>query len=134
MNCSVSKRFVSRQQRCALTLVEVVVGLVLMATVLVASLMALAAQRRQYRQANHQLIAVGIADEIMNQFQSDPDGMPASGQGFIAGRTGWMWRTRVIGMTSPAGVAMPVIRLEVFDERGQPKAKLDVVKHATAGL
>lgn len=122
MNCS-------RVDRChGLTLVEVVVGLVLMATVLVSSMLASGAHRRQQRAADSKLVAVGIADDLLNQFLNRREGIPPSSQGVVVTRPQWSWRTQVVGVTAPAGVELQVIRLEVFRELGKPYASVDVVK------
>ena len=118
--------------RNALTLVEVVVGLVLMATVLVGSLLASSAHRRQFRNASNKLVAVGIADDLLHQFDSRREGAPRSAVGAIAGRRDWVWRTSVVGTTAPAGIAMPVIRLEILDERGRLCADVEFVQNPTS--
>ncbi|MDG2221812.1 MAG: hypothetical protein P8L85_10540 [Rubripirellula sp.] len=122
MNCSHSDR------RDGLTLVEVVVGLVLMATVLVSSLLATGAHRRQHHFSNNKLVAVGIADDLLNQFLNSRDGIPPVAQGLIAARPQWSWRTQVVGAAAPAGVPMQVIRLEILGELGKPYASVEVVK------
>lgn len=122
MRCSDSDR------RRALTLVEVVVGLVLMATVLASSLLAFGAHQRQRRTANQKLVAVGIAEDLLNQLIDTREGIPPTAQGAIPGRPNWYWRTRVVGSTAPAGVPMQVIRLEVLGSEGKVFATVEVVK------
>lgn len=128
MHCS------ARKQRQGLTLVEVVAGLVLMATVLVGSMLALAAHRRQHRYANDKLVAVAIADELLHQFDRSGDGIPAAASGVVATRPEWSWRTRVQGTTNPAGVLMRVVRLEVVHNvRGTVCARVDLVQPLAVG-
>ena len=102
------------RRRSAFTLVEVVAGLVLMATVLVSSLLAFSSHRRQARTAEMKLAAVAFADDLLNEFSSLDDGIPDSGRGLVAGRN-WIWRTRVVGIARPADVRLKVIRLEISE-------------------
>jgi type II secretory pathway pseudopilin PulG len=126
------KRPSSRQSTLAFTLLEVVVGLTLMASVLVGSLLAFSAHQKQRRNADAKIAAVAIADELLNQFTSSSEGIPVGGRGPIVGQRNWFWRTSVVGAAAPARVPLRVIRLEVVEvnERGalRPLATVDVVE------
>lgn len=100
--------------RRGFTLVEVVVGLALMASVLVGSLISFSAHQRQLRTAESKLAAVSLADEILSQLSGRREGVPRAGRGGIADRPGWFWQTRVVGVAAPAGIPLQVIRLEVI--------------------
>jgi type II secretory pathway pseudopilin PulG len=99
------------------SLLEVIVGLTLMATLLVGSLLAFAAHQRQRRFADAKLQAVAIADELLDRFSNSPGGVPPSARGAIAGKPGWFWQTSPIGEMAPAQIPVRVIRFQVF---GQP--------------
>ena len=101
--------------RCAFTLLEVVVGLALMATVLVASLISFTSHRKQLRTADLRIAAAAIADDLLEQFTTRPEGMPRFGRGPIAGRANWIWQSVVVGNTAPVDVPMYVIRFSIME-------------------
>lgn len=109
------KSFRSKRVR-AFTLIEVVVGLTLMASVLVGSLLALSAHRKQRRTADAKLVAVRFADDLMNRFFSLSEGIPLAARGVVPGQPGWMWRTSLVGSAAPAGIPLQVVRVEVLDQ------------------
>lgn len=114
------------------TLLEVVVGLTLMASVLVGSLLSFAAHRKQRRLADAKIAAVMFADDLLNEFTASRDGVPPTARGMIAGRPGWFWRTSVVGTAAPAQIPLRVIRLEVIevvdDGSVRPLATVEVVE------
>lgn len=114
----------STRSQSAFTLVEVVVGLSLMASVLVGSLISFTAHHRQLRAAESKLTAVSIADELLSRLSGSRQGVPRAGRGAIAGRPGWYWQTRIVGVAAPAGIPLQVIRLEVIESRTDGTARL----------
>ena len=105
----------SRSNHRGFTLVEVVVGLSLMASVLVGSLLAFSAHRRQLRMADARIAAAATADQLLEQFTTRPEGLPRFGRGPIAGHPTWIWQSVVVGATSPMQVPMNVIRFSIFE-------------------
>ena len=116
----------------AFTLLEVVVGLTLMASVLVGSLLSFSAHHQQRRLADAKIAAVAVADQLLNEMLGTREGIPAVGRGLIAGRPNWFWRTNVIGAAAPAQIPIQVIRLEVVEVNNEgrmlPLATVDVVE------
>lgn len=116
----------------AFTLLEVVVGLTLMASVLVASLLSFSAHQKQRRLADAKIVAVAIADELLGEMLLTREGIPVSGRGLIAGRPNWFWRTSLVGVAAPAQVPLRVVRLEIVEVTAQrtqlPLATVEVVK------
>ena len=116
----------------AFTLLEVVVGLTLMASVLVGSLLSFSAHQKQRRMADAKLAAVAVADDLLNQLSGSRDGIPVAGRGLIAGKANWFWRTGVVGMAAPADLPLQVIRLEIVEVTSEgslrPLATVDVVE------
>ena len=104
------------------TLIEVVVGLALMATVLVASLLSFSAHRQQLRLADGRIAAAAVADEMLETLNSQPDGIPANGRGRVAGKANWFWQTKVVGVTAPLEVPMQVIRFSIIELSGDGRA------------
>ncbi|MDA7874776.1 type II secretion system GspH family protein [Rhodopirellula sp.] len=71
------------KQNSGFTLIEVVVGLTLMATVVVASLLAFSAHQKQIRQARSKIAAVQVADDLLNRMSANRTGIPSSATGTI---------------------------------------------------
>ena len=130
-----SGRTAGRHRRRGITLVEVVVGLTLMASVLVGSLISFSAHQRQLRSAESKLAAVSIADDLLSRLSGSRGGVPRAARGTIAGRPGWYWQTRIVGVAAPAGIPLQVIRLEVIEIRADRTARLlthvDVVESSS---
>lgn len=105
-------------RRNAFTLIEVVVGLALMASVLVASLLAFSAHSRQRALASAKRQAVITADQLLQQLSVRRGGIPPTGRGLVAGRVDWFWRTDLVGTTAPAGIPMRVIRFQIVRQNG----------------
>lgn len=97
------------------TLLEVVVGLTLMASVLVGSLLSFSAHHQQRAIADAKIAAVAVADQLLDEMSGSREGIPAVGRGIIAGRPNWFWRTNVIGMATPTFIPVRVIRFEVVE-------------------
>ena len=120
------------KHECAFTLIEVVVGLTLMASVLVGSLLSFSAHHQQRRIADAKLVAVAIADQLLNEMSATREGIPSVGRAWIAARPNLFCRTNVIGTAAPAQIPMQVIRLQVvevnYGGRMLPLATVDVVE------
>jgi type II secretory pathway pseudopilin PulG len=101
--------------RNAFTLLEVVVGLTLMASVLVGSMLSFSAHQIQLRHAEDTIVAVAVADQLLTQFTGSRDGIPAASAGRIAAHPNWLWQTRTVGTAAPATLPLRVIRLEIID-------------------
>lgn len=126
MSCCRCKRV------AAFTLLEVVVGLTLMASVLVGTLLSFSAHQKQRRLADAKLAAVRVADDLLNELTASREGIPPAARGLVDGRPSWFWQTSVVGMAAPANLPLRVIRLEVIEvtDRGswQPLATVEVVE------
>ena len=69
-----------------MTLIEVVGGLALLGTLLVAVLLAKAKYTRQAATADRKLQAVAAADELLTAWRQDPNALPRDGSGPVARR------------------------------------------------
>jgi type II secretory pathway pseudopilin PulG len=120
------------KHKYAFTLLEVVVGLTLMASVLVGSLLSFSAHYQQRRIADAKIAAVTVADQLLDELSGTREGIPAIGRGMIAGRPNWFWRTNVIGTAAPAEIPIRVIRLQVVEVNNEgrmlPLATVDLVE------
>jgi type II secretory pathway pseudopilin PulG len=84
------------KSRLAMTLIEVVGGLALLGTLLVAVLLAKAKFTRQAATADRKLQAVAAADELLTVWRQDPNALPRDGSGSVAGDRQLSWRTRTV--------------------------------------
>ena len=112
--CRCSQR--KRVARTAFTLLEVIVGLTLMATILVRSLLAFAAHQGERRFADNKIAAVAIADDMLNWMSGTPEGIPAIGRGLVPGKPNWFWQTSIVGATAAANVPLRVIRFTIIEQ------------------
>ena len=99
-----------------LTLVEVVAGLALLSTLLVAVLTTKARATRQWSHAQRKLEAVAAADRLVTNWWQDLDRFPRRAAGRVPGQSGLAWRTTPVAKPELAGLMVSVIRVEVLDE------------------
>lgn len=107
------KRSSSSQRPKGLTLLEVVVSLVLLATLLVGSLMAHGRHVRQVKRAKLRLEAVQGADRLLTEWFREVERVPKSSRGPIAGSPALAWRTESIPDVNTEPLAVEVVRLTV---------------------
>jgi prepilin-type N-terminal cleavage/methylation domain-containing protein len=103
--------------RRGLTLVEVIAGLVLMATLLTAVLAAFKAHAGQIRGARERMRASELAEDLLSGWQAE-GALPALGtQKPLAGTDGWVWR--LLGnepqQSGPTGIGS--VRVEIVRPR-----------------
>ncbi len=101
--------------RRGFTLLEVVIALVLLATVLVTSLLALGKQRQTLRLANDRQQAISLADALLTNWQQSPSGIPLATGGPFVERNGWWWQTDIIANRIVFGRPHPIVRLQIVD-------------------
>jgi prepilin-type N-terminal cleavage/methylation domain-containing protein len=107
----------SRSAKRGFTLVEVVAGLTLLASLAVGVLLAARVHQRQIRFARERLAVIDLTDLLIESWQAQPSGIPvfASGPfGPVSADAGWRWQTRPVGRRLVFGLPVDVIRLEVF--------------------
>jgi type II secretory pathway component PulJ len=116
-----------------LTLVEVVAGLALLSTLLVAVLTTKARATRQWSHAQRKLEAIAAADRLVTGWWQDLDRFPRRSAGRMPGASGLAWRTSPVAKPELSGLAVSVVRVEVFDEAASgaadrtPLASVEVV-------
>ena len=82
-----------------MTLVELVAGLTLLASVLVGVLLAFAAHQRQARSALKRTAACNAADQLLSNWYADQERVPRNARGSIGGAVPMVWTTRTIQRT-----------------------------------
>ena len=98
----------------ALTLVEVIAGLVLLATLLASILIAFGSQAAQMRKSRDRLRAVQLADRLLAEWSSQ-NAFPALGsEQKLEGTKDWRWRLGNATSADLDNAGLSSIRLEVF--------------------
>ena len=97
-----------------MTLVEVVVAMVLAATLLGGILRAYGLHQRQARQAAQRLEALSLADSLLDGWESGSGLLPREGAGIVRGSgSDWSWTIVPVGRHDAGQVAFDVARLEL---------------------
>jgi hypothetical protein len=102
-----------------MTLVEVVGALGLLATLLVALLLARARYTHQAALAQRRLQAVAAADALLASWHQDPRSLPRAGSGAVDGEGKLSWRTQSVLDPAVNEMGAAVIRLEILDDRAE---------------
>lgn len=110
-SASTSSRF--NEGRIAFTLLELVVGLVLLATLLISVLLGATRHNRMLKLADDRQLAIALADEMLVGWHDSRDGIPLRGRGVMQGQVNWYWRTHVDSNRSVFGSMMPVVSLDI---------------------
>jgi hypothetical protein len=105
-----------------MTLVEVVGALGLLATLLVALLLARARYTHQAALAQRRLQAVAGADALLAAWHQDPRSLPRAGSGMLAGEWQFSWRTQRVASAAVNDMGAAVVRLEILDDRAEAAA------------
>lgn len=108
------------RRRGAFTLIEVVLGLVLMATLLVGILLAIGRHQHIHRLSAERNAAAELADNLLTDWFASPQGVPLSGYGTLPSMPRWSWRTSVVANRTVVGRVFPVVELEIFSSTPSP--------------
>ena len=108
--------FSNSSDRRGLTLVEVIAGLVLLATLLTAVLVGFKTHAAQIRGARDRLKATEMADELLSGWMAEGVLPPIGTQKALAGTDGWAWRllaneSQQSGPVKIGSVSIEIIRL-----------------------
>jgi type II secretory pathway component PulJ len=101
--------------RRATTLVEVLLGLTLLAVLLVSILTVRSRAARQMVLARARQDAARAADRLLTRWCSDPVTFPRGATGVMPDAPQFTWRTRVVDNRSARNLGASVVRLEVSD-------------------
>ena len=112
----------SRCWRTGMTLVEVLAGLALLASVLVGLLAAKAGYTRQSARAELRLRAAGAADELLAGWWQSSAGVPRLAAGEAPGGAGLLWRTRPVANVAVEDLGAQNVRLEILSAAANGRA------------
>jgi hypothetical protein len=117
-----------------MTLLEVVAGLALLASLLGALVLAKARYARQAAAADRRLEAVDAADDLLAAWHRDPKSLPHDGygSGTVPGDSRLAWRTRPVANGGVEELGGRAVRLEVLDRRTHPPPVLVGVEFVVA--
>lgn len=113
-HCKPCKRQ-ARERNIGVTLMEVMAGLALLATVLVVVLQIEARYRHQAARAQRRAAAVRVADGLLTEWWQAPKGIPQAASGVATADTGFSWRTAPVADATVSELGGQIVRLEVFD-------------------
>jgi hypothetical protein len=102
-----------------MTLVEVIGGLALLATLLVATLLARSRYLHQATVADRRLRAVAAADALLTTWHRDTRSLPREGSGLVPGDQYLAWRTQLLPNADATDLGALVVQLQILDTRPQ---------------
>ena len=105
----------------AFTLLEVIVGLVLMGTLVASGLVAMSSHQHSIVLAKQKQQANRLADRLLTNWYEVQGGVPLREHGVIVTTQEWLWRTQPIGSRSVCGLQADVVRLEVLGFTGNAR-------------
>lgn len=112
--------------RNAVTLIEIVVGLVLLAMVLTSAVLAQKSHRQSVDGARRVEWVTEAADQILRQLENRRGGFPRRTRGRFDGLPGYVWTTTPIRREVVAGVAIEVVRWNAFGPDGRLVLNVDL--------
>ena len=113
------------RRRRGSTLIEVLAGLALLASVLAALLVAKGNLARQWATSRRRCEAVQAADALLMRWWQDPELFPRSGDGEAPG--GWRWHVEEATNPEAARLGGRVVRLELFESVPPPSGQKDAL-------
>ncbi|NND99091.1 MAG: type II secretion system protein [Pirellulaceae bacterium] len=126
-----------RKRRQAFTILEVVVGTTLLASLVVSVLIAISSHQKKVRVAQQRIVATRLADELLSRWMQSTDGVPLSARGTLLPDQTRMvsqaitWQTNVIDRRELCGIPVHVVRLSLTgharDKPGRVLCSVDVV-------
>ncbi len=119
-------------RRRAFTLVEVVVGTVLLAAFAGSTFLAFRVHNLQLRNAGDTLAAVNFADQKLESLLAVPRPFGKADGGSVPGHPTWRWSLRAVRRQSVCGADVEVSRFEVWRMRSGRRrlVAMEVVTHA----
>ncbi len=110
------------QPRRGLTLVEVIAGLALMASLLATMVVAYSAHLRQHRNAQRKVLAVELLDRQLEEWRRASVPIPVPSAGEFLDKPEFHWQTELVPNATLAQFHSEVVRIEVREK--QPPQRL----------
>jgi prepilin-type N-terminal cleavage/methylation domain-containing protein len=124
--------------RSAMTLIEVMAGMVILGTILSSLVVARSRYLHQWTLAGRKQAAVSAADSLLSNWWASPTRLPVNSSGNLNDQN-LKWKTHVIPSESAQTLSTQIVRLEIFDNpqgadsapSATPLAYVDVVLPTT---
>ncbi len=118
-------------RRRGTTLIEALLGLVVVSTLLVTVALARGRFLRQWADADRRLADCRAADALIAGWVAGPpSAIPLDGRGSLAPPATATWRTHVVRSPAAATLAAVVVRLDLFDRpAAAPTVSVDFLVH-----
>ena len=130
--CSV-KNCRSTVARQAFTLIEVLLGAVLLSTLAVTGILGFRIHQRQLQFNQHRIEAIVMTERLLATWKNQPSGVPVEENGLLDLEHQWRWQTKLVGTRTIFGEPTLIVRLEIFETLARPSQALvsvDIVKPA----
>lgn len=114
-----SKRCSASYERVGLTLIEVIAGLALLSTLLVAILIAFRGHALQVRASQDRLAAIAHADRLLLGWTAEEQLPPVGARGLVTDE--WSWRIAPAESAEAPWPGTRVVRLEIIDSGGDER-------------
>ena len=116
-----------------MTLIEVLGGLAILGTLLVALLVARDRHARQWQRAGERVEAARVADDLLTAWWAEPAKFPRRSAGTVGE---WRWRTDDATDADARRLGLAVVRLRVWpaDDLGAVPVTIDVALPPEGGL
>ena len=123
-----------RRDRAGTTLIEVLLGLVVLSTLLVSVAVARGRFVRQWADADRRLRLIRAADELIATWLAAAPRPVPIGRGTIEAEPAATWRTRILPDRGAASLNAVVVRLDLYDARGgeTPAVSIDFLERDPA--
>ena len=122
------------QTRAGLTLIEVVVGLVMLSTVLITLLMSFRQHHDRTNHAIQRMEAAEAADELLSMWVSSEVPIPQNTSG-VWDNT-WVWDTRIVRRETILDTDWVVLRVQLRRSHGEdsPLIQLEILDKPAIGM
>ncbi len=121
--------------RSGFSLVEVLAGTILLATLVVGVLVAMGSHQHKIRFSRQKLTATQLADQLLDRWHTKGDTVPLASNGFLSADGSLGWQTQVVQTRLLCGVPVNVVRLNLLSlgQAQRPKSLgwIDVIVDAT---
>ncbi len=102
-------------RRKGFTLIEVLVGMVLLSSLAIAALQGFKAHKRQLQFAEKKILAVAELDRLLTQWSGMPGGLPYTGLGPIGPQRTWIWQAQIVDQRLVFGQPKLVVRIDILE-------------------
>jgi prepilin-type N-terminal cleavage/methylation domain-containing protein len=104
-----------RNNKRGFTLIEVLVGMVLLSSLAIAALQGFKAHKRQLQFAEKKILAVAELDRLLTRMSGSIGGIPSVSAGPLDPQRGWVWQAQPVGQRMVFGQPKLVVRIDALE-------------------